>query len=233
MLTRTVDGLGRTFLDFIAPACCHFCGAALARGAVCEPCKGSLPWNDRACDRCAAPVPTAGTCDECRAGPPPYSSAWAAFRYAPPIAGRIVGLKFHARFASAHILGRLMAEALARRPSPLPEILIPVPLHGERLIRRGYNQALEAARELERRLPLTLAPALASRRRATGEQTRLHAAARRRNVRGAFAVSEAVRGRHVAILDDVITTGATMAELAAEVRRQGAARIEAWAIARA
>jgi ComF family protein len=132
------------------------------------------------------------------------------------------------------LLGHLMADALARRAAPLPELLIPVPLHVQRLRQRGYNQALELGRPIARRLSLRLEPSAVSRTVATGEQTRLDAASRRRNVRGAFAAEGAlVRGRHVALLDDVITTGATVSELARTLRAAGAARIEAWAVARA
>jgi ComF family protein len=145
-----------------------------------------------------------------------------------------VDLKFHGRLAPAHLLGGLMARRLARRPEPLPELLVPVPLSPGRLRRRGYNQALELGRELARLLSLRLAPSAARRVRPTLEQTSLDAAARRRNVRGAFAMDAgAVAGRHVALLDDVVTTGATMAELARATRAAGAARIEAWAAARA
>lgn len=126
-----------------------------------------------------------------------------------------------------------MARRLSHRPEPLPDLLVPVPLSTARLRRRGYNQALELGRALAGLLALRLAPGAARRTRDTREQTRLDAAQRRGNVRGAFAVdAAAVRGRHVALLDDVITTGATMAELAAAVRAAGATRIEAWSAAR-
>jgi ComF family protein len=126
-----------------------------------------------------------------------------------------------------------MAQRLARRAEPLPELLLPVPLHAARLRHRGYNQAVEIGRVVADRLGIGLAPAGARRLRPTREQTALSAAERRRNIRGAFTVDAAVRGRHIALLDDVITTGTTLAELARAARRAGASRIEAWAVARA
>jgi ComF family protein len=144
-----------------------------------------------------------------------------------------VNLKFNGQLGPAQLLGTLMAQRLAARGAPLPELLIPVPLHAARLQRRGYNQALELGRVLAGQLSLQLAPTGARRLRPTREQTALSAAERRRNVRGAFAVSTAVRGRHVALLDDVITTGNTVAELARAARKAGAARVEVWAVARA
>lgn len=229
------DNLAREALSLLAPQRCHWCGAPAA-DAACAGCRESLPWNEPACRACALPLaagPTGSTCAACLADAPPQDRSWTAFRYAEPVARQIVRLKFRGQLAPAHVLGALMAEQLARRPEPLPELLLPVPLHPRRLRARGYNQALELGRELSRRLSIPLLPAAARRVQATREQTRLDAGARRGNVRGAFAVGEAVRGRHVALLDDVITTGATVAELARAARAAGATRIEVWAAARA
>ena len=236
MADMTVDNASGALLTLLAPQRCYWC-AALSPGApACASCVAALPWNVRACRACALPLGSAcegSVCAECLRDSPPQDRSWAAFRYDAPVAQAIIELKFRGRLAPAHVIGRLMADRLANRPQPLPELLIPVPLHTQRLRRRGYNQALELARELARRLSLLLAPRAARRVHATGEQTLLDAAARRRNVRGAFAVDAAVvRGRHVALLDDVITTGATVAELARATRAAGAARIEVWAVAR-
>lgn len=227
------DNIGGRVMALLAPARCHWCGAAGA-GVACEGCREALPWNEPACPTCALPLAVRDSaCARCLGRPPPQDRAWAAFRYAEPVARQIVRLKFRARLAPADVLGALMAGRLARRPAPLPELLLPVPLHPQRLRRRGYNQALELARALARRLPLRLCASAARRVRPTGEQTRLDAAQRRRNVRGAFAVDAEVRGRHVAVLDDVITTGATIEELARAARAAGAAQVEVWAAARA
>lgn len=228
------DNLG--VIDLIAPACCLWCRGPTARAPVCIACSAALPWNAGACRICALPLPGAPAvtvCAACRDRRPPQHRTWAAFRYTPPIAAQVRYLKFHGRLAPAHVLGALMAERLAQRPEPLPELLVPVPLHATRLRGRGYNQALELGRELARRLGVELAPQVARRRRATGEQTRLTAAARRHNVRDAFAVAAVVHGRHIALLDDVITTGATAGELATCALAAGAARVEVWAAARA
>ena len=181
------------------------------------------------------PLPSAAStvCAACLESSPPQDCTWAAFRYEPPVMQQVVALKFRADFQPARTLGALMAERLAARPAPLPDLLIPVPLHPSRLQRRGYNQALEVARELAARLSLPWRADLARRVRVTREQTDLTAAERRSNVRGVFAADRRVRGRHVALLDDVITTGATIAELAHVMRKAGAARVEAWAVARA
>jgi ComF family protein len=235
MLMATVDNLLGQALALFAPPRCECCGLPAA-GPVCARCRAALPWNTGACRRCALPLAqpsAAALCTACFARPPPQERTWAAFRYAPPLSQHIVQLKFNGRLARAHLIGTLMAEHLAARPEPLPQLLIPVPLHRARLQRRGFNQALELARALGRRLVIEVAPQAARRTRPTGEQTRLSAAGRRHNVRRAFTVGAAVRGRDVALLDDVITTGATVAELARTAREAGAARIEVWAAARA
>jgi ComF family protein len=235
MVNSVFDKLATSLLEVLAPARCHGCGTS-GTAVLCGPCAADLPWNEPACRACALPMgpgPAGRACATCLTDAPAQDRAWTAFTYADPVSRYVVGLKFHGRLASAHTLGALMAERLARRPEPLPELLVPVPLHPGRLRRRGYNQALELGREIARRLSLPLLPAAARRLRATGEQTRLEAGARRRNVHGAFAIAPVVRGRHIALLDDVVTTGATVAELAAAAREAGAQRVEVWAAARA
>ena len=131
------------------------------------------------------------------------------------------------------MLGELLADALEAAQVPRPEMLVPVPLHPHRLRTRGYNQALELARPVARRLALPLQVRAARRQRDTAAQSGLGAVARRRNVRGAFAVDAAVAGRRVALVDDVVTTGHTVRELARAVVAAGAERVEVWCLARA
>ncbi|MGQ0587712.1 MAG: ComF family protein [Gammaproteobacteria bacterium] len=231
-----VDNILAGLVDFLAPVRCFWCGGSSAGSPACAGCRDALPWNLPACRSCAMPLGSgdpASVCGDCLRDAPPQHGSWAAFCYRPPVAQAIVELKFHGRLAGARTLGCLMAGRLARRALPMPQLLVPMPLHAHRLRRRGYNQALELGRELARTLSVPIAPAAARRVRATLEQTRLDGAARRRNVQGAFAVDpEQVRGRHVALLDDVITTGATAAELVRTTLAAGAARVEVWAAAR-
>ncbi|MGH8442842.1 MAG: ComF family protein [Nevskiaceae bacterium] len=230
-----VDNIFASLVDFLAPARCFWCAGKTRALPACEGCRAALPWNLPACRACAMPLTSGATsvCGDCLGDAPPQASSWAAFRYVSPVAQAIVELKFNGRLAAASVVGQLMAERLARRALPMPQVLIPMPLHASRLRSRGYNQALELGREVAGMLSLPIEPHAARRTRATQEQTRLNAAARRRNVCGAFAVEGAVvRGRHVALLDDVITTGATAAELARATLAAGAARVEVWAAAR-
>ncbi len=221
--------------EMLLPQRCALCRDPCEQ-ILCTPCRESLPWNRLACPRCAQPLttPPARLCADCTAAPPEFDAAWSAFRYAEPVAQAVHRLKYHADFRSARWLTEEMASALAARSEPLPDLLIPVPLHGRRLQRRGYNQALELARRLAGRLVVEVDAKAARRLRHTQDQIGKTAPERRRNVKGAFAVSAArVRDKHLALIDDVMTTGSTLAELARACRRSGARKIEVWTVARA
>jgi ComF family protein len=225
----------RRLLQILMPEQCSLCRQP-ADEPVCAACRAELPWNRVACPLCARPLETGPSyiCGACAQAPPPFDSGWSAFRYAAPIDRAVQGLKYHAGFRSGRWLGEAMAQELARRPQPMPDLLLPVPLHVGRLRRRGYNQALELAQALGRRLSIRVDPGLARRMRATADQIGKSATERRRNVKGAFTVDAAgLNGLHLALVDDVMTTGSTLAELARVCRKAGAARIEVWTAARA
>lgn len=218
----------------LLPARCLLCGApGDADRDLCAACAADLPRNGACCARCAIPLPApVALCGACQRRPPPWDAAWAPFRYAWPLDHLVTRFKFGGNLAAGRALAMLWADAPA--PATLPACVIPVPLHARRLGRRGYNQALELAAPLARALGLPLAPRALRRVRATGAQSELGAVARRRNVRGAFAVAADARlPAHVAVLDDVATTGATLAECARVLKRAGVARVEVWTLARA
>lgn len=237
--TRLVNSRGYSLVDkwrhevlaSLLPRRCQFCGSHSADQAICTACAAELPWNYSACPRCARPQNHHGVCADCLAHPPAFGAAWAPFQLQAPVQQRIHAIKYRADFGSARLLARLMARA-APRPLPAQAVLIPVPLHRRRLWQRGYNQSLELARELHRELKLPLQPGWARRLRSTADQIGMDAAARRRNLRNAFAVDARVAGRCVILLDDVMTTGATLHELARACRRAGASEVWAWALAR-
>ncbi|HEX6549193.1 MAG TPA: ComF family protein [Gammaproteobacteria bacterium] len=165
--------------------------------------------------------------------PPVWQQAASPLRYAWPLDLLIQRFKFNADLATGRILGSLLANFLAADPEPRPEMLIPVPLHPTRLRERGFNQALELARPVARRLGVRLATGLCRRTRPTEVQSRLDHESRQRNMRGAFEITAPVAGLDLAIVDDVVTTGATVSALAARLRDAGAARIRVWTLARA
>jgi len=219
---------------WLLPPRCLLCGAPGVDGIdLCADCAAELPRNRTCCARCALPLPVSATlCGECQRRPPPWDAAWAPFRYGWPLDRLESRYKFGADLAA----GRALA-ALWLRESPgaaLPALILPVPLHRARLRQRGYNQALELACSLARHTGVPLRHDVLQRVRATSAQTELDAVARRRNVRGAFAVSpHAVLPDHVVVLDDVMTTGTTLAECARTLKRAGVARVDVWAMARA
>lgn len=199
---------------------------------LCAACLAALPWAGAACARCAIPLPAGdGPCGACLRRAPPLDAVHAAFVYGFPVDRLLPRFKFHHDLAAGALLARCMAARCAGLPRP--DALVAVPLHGSRLRRRGYDQALELARPLARRLELPLRRDLLRRTRATAAQSELTATARRRNVRRAFeAGSHHPVPAHVVLIDDVMTTGATLHAAAIALRRAGVARVDAWVCAR-
>ncbi len=230
--TILVDGWQR-LERVVLPPRCVLCQAPGHFGDLCAACAHEWPRNDSYCARCAVPLAKpAALCGECLRQAPPWDRAWAPFRYAWPLDRLETRFKFHGDLAA----GRVLAEAWLREPSlvDLPQRLLPVPLHRSRLRQRGYNQALELARPLSRALGIDLLPRGLQRRRATPPQSELDGQARRANVRGAFGLAPGLDlPQHVAVVDDVMTTGATLAECARLLKRAGVGRVEVWALARA
>jgi ComF family protein len=174
----------------------------------------------------------AGRCPTCQRHPPAFDRVIAPFRYAPPLDYLVQRLKFHQDLALARLLGQLLAAHLAGLPGPRPDVILPVPLHRRRLAERGFNQALEIGRPLHDALGIPLAPRLAQRVRHTEAQSRLPAGQRQRNLRGAYVLGDRPLPGHIAILDDVLTTGTTVNELARLLKGAGVARVEVWVLAR-
>src|SRR5690606_31747156 len=205
----------------LLPLRCLVCAAPGADGRdLCRPCAAALPWNHCACARCGLPLPAPEpACGQCLRSPPPFDACHAVFTYAPPVDGLLQRLKYGRDLAAGALLSSLVLEGL--RAALPADALVPVPLHASRLGARGYNQALELARPLARAFAVPLRSGLLHRTRPTAAQTGLDAAARRHNVRGAFAAAGDVPAR-VLLLDDTMTTGATLADCARALRQGGA-----------
>ena len=224
--------------DWFLPGSCLLCAAPVGFGAdFCRDCEASLPRPGSTCRICAAPLEgaedTDAPCGECQKRPPKFARVRTLFTYAPPVDRLIQNLKYHRRLELARVLGDRLAGYLASLNEPRPDVIVPVPLHRSRLRERGYNQSLELARPIARRLRLPLDYRSVRRTRATAPQTELPREQRRKNVRGAFQADSVFEGQRVAVVDDVMTSGHTAAALAECLRRAGAKEILVWVVARA
>lgn len=226
----------KSIQDWLYPAHCLLCGAASgSKRSLCDGCLADLAINRNACPGCATPLPegATGLCGACQKRRPSFDAAYAPFLYQPPLDRLLLDLKFNNRLAHAPLLGSLMAKQHLESGGPLPELLLPVPLHSNRLKQRGYNQALELARTLGGKLGIAVDSRSCCRVRATASQSQLTARERGRNIRNAFELVTPLSVAHVAIVDDVMTTGSTVAELARVLKRAGVKRVEVWVCARA
>ncbi len=234
---ESVDGIAGTALCALLPLHCLLCAADGCDGRdLCAGCHADLARNSLCCPRCAVPLETASpACGACLKREPPFACAWAPFRYEHPLNLLEARFKFHGDLAAGRVLAELMIDAARALPlAAKPQALLCVPLHRDRLRERGYNQALELARPLARALQIAFDGCALERSRSTVAQTGLDAVQRRRNLRDAFVLRAGTTlPSHVAIVDDVMTTGATLRECAVVLRRAGVARVDAWALARA
>lgn len=210
---------------------CVLCGGRGSEGLVCEPCAGDLPWVRECCARCALPLAHGGTCGECLRRPPAFDGAVAAFEYRFPIDRLLHRFKFGGDLA----IGRWLGEQLAGRVRGIasPEVIVAPPLSPRALRERGFNQAVELAKCVGGALDVRVELAALRKVRETAPQRTLGRRSRQANLRGAFVCDLDVRDARVAIVDDVITTGATAGAVAAALRRAGAASVHVWAAARA
>ena len=223
------------FLDSAIPFYCLVCGAASqTKKALCEGCQQDLPWLGQVCTCCSVPLSGEGVdlCGACQQKSPAFDRVHALFHYQSPIDRMITGLKFNDRLVNSALLGRLLAEKMKEKNIAPPDALLPVPLHRQRLRERGFNQALELARPLAKVWQIPLETSAAARTRATRAQMDLPAKQRHKNIRGAFVCTEQLAGRRIGIVDDVVTTGSTVNELAQVLKRHGVEQVDVFAIAR-
>ncbi|GGO88927.1 phosphoribosyltransferase [Marinobacterium nitratireducens] len=211
---------------------CFLCRLQSAqRAGLCSGCLRDLPRIAPACRRCALPLTGVESlvCGRCLKKPPPFERCITAFAYAFPINQLLPRIKYDSRPENLGWLADAMALELGE--APRPEILVPVPLAPARLRRRGYNQAELLARRLGRRLDIAVDRQSLGKPRDTPHQMTLAGAERRRNLKGAFCWNGPAY-RHLALVDDVMTTGTTVSEIANLLLRQGVARIDVWVLAR-
>ncbi|HKY70266.1 MAG TPA: ComF family protein [Gammaproteobacteria bacterium] len=211
---------------------CLWCGDPCQDIALCPDCQNALPWLGRACTRCALPlVEIENTlCHRCQLQPFPFSQIHALFRYEPPMSNFVSELKFKGKIHYAKLFGQLMSQSL--QEAPLPQAIIPVPLHFNRLRSRGFNQAVEIARPIAKNFGLPLLSNVCLRVQDTPQQITLNANNRKKNLSKAFVLKQPFSYQHVAIIDDVMTTGSTLLALHEVLSQAGVLQIEVWCLCR-
>lgn len=215
---------------------CELCHALVpASHALCTDCLQSLPWLHHACPRCALPLPVDASpgslCGECLADPPPFDRSIAPLCYRPPVNDLVSRFKYHAGLANGRLLAQILGQTVVQTPTSI-QLLLPMPLHPARLRQRGYNQAAELARVVSQASGIPANGRLLKRIQEAPSQREARKRDRVRNVRSAFACAPTGLPGRVAIIDDVITTGATARAAAMAVKKAGAGWVEIWAVAR-
>ncbi len=219
------------FAAMLLPQDCFLCSAPAGDGALCPACLDSLPrLTGVRCPVCALPTPDSQVCGACLKHPPHFDATSAVFRYEFPVDRLVQALKYAHRLAVTDFLGRMLALDAPAQP---PDLVVPVPLSTARLAQRGFNQALEIARPLARAFGASVETRGVHRSRDTPPQAGLPWKERAKNVRHAFECGIDLSGKTVLLVDDVMTTGTTLDELARILKAHGAARVETRVLARA
>ncbi|MDD4929459.1 MAG: ComF family protein [Gallionella sp.] len=223
--------IGTIIRQLVPAQPCVLCGSMGHSGLWCKACDAAMPRLALPrCPVCAHPGPGGEVCGQCLKNPPLFDRTIAVFSYQFPVDRLIQSLKYHEQLA----LGRVFAEKLkaCTEPNDLPDCVIPMPLHPSRLKNRGFNQARLIAAPLAKSLHRPLLDHACHRVRDTPSQTSLPWPERSKNMRGAFSCEMDLSGMRVALVDDVLTTGASLNALADAVKKQGAIEIDAWVVAR-
>ena len=210
---------------------CLLCGAQAADGQLCPPCRAAQPHHPQpACPTCALPTADGVTCGSCLKKPPAFDRTLAAFSYTFPVDTMIHAYKYAGNLALLDALTEPLIQLAITQAKP--DVLIPMPLHPARLRERGFNQAHEIAKIVSGKLAIPLDGRACRRVLDTQPQAGMKLKERARNLRGAFSCDLDLTGVRVALIDDVMTTGSSLNELAKAVRARGAMQVSAWVVAR-
>lgn len=222
-------------LQTILEAECVLCSKTAhdAHPALCTDCRKQL-ISHHCCKQCGNLIADKNLtiCGDCQTTPPPIDHTFHLSSYSPAAKELITQLKFNQQLLIAESLGKILADEIRDQSATLPDVMIPVPMHKKRLRQRGFNQALQIAKPLAKQLSIPLSNAIAYRNFYTPPQTQLDAGTRRTNPQSSFHCKK-LHGEHIAIIDDVITTGSTVNALARALKQAGASKVSAWAIAHA
>ena len=213
---------------------CYLCGEkSIVSSLICEACWGDLLIDQPNCYRCGRGVNHPGFCSACLKTPGTIDSTITLLSYQFPVDRLLLSLKYKNQLLLAQEFGRRIAEKVLFLGRPLPNYIVPVPLHSARLFGRGYNQALELSRAISTRLSVPISYGAIKRIRNTLPQYKLKPAQRHKNIRGAFKPNKGCFDGPVVIVDDIVTTGHTANELALQLKATGATKVQLWACAHA
>ncbi|HEY8084768.1 MAG TPA: ComF family protein [Methylophilaceae bacterium] len=226
-------------IQTLLPQRCLLCDGSSGNKPLCNDCLNDLPAHSKAsCPICALPTFNAEICGSCLQHPPAFDATIAAFNFVFPMDALLRALKYRGELSVAEIAANGIINSLEYQleHKTLPDLLIPMPLHPKRLQERGFNQAMEISRRISRHIQRPLSTNSIMRMRHGEPQASLPLNKRAKNVKGVFAVSDAasndLRGKHIAVIDDIMTSGASLNELAKTLKKAGAARVECWVVAR-
>ena len=205
--------------------------------SICQNCLNELPRNNNHCRLCAVPLPDVqpqgAICGRCLKKAPEFDQLHAPYLYEAPCDFMLQQLKFSEKRYFARAAGNLLANYLREQSATGVDFILPVPLHNSRLLERGFNQSFEIGRYISNALNIPLINGLLTKQQETAPQMSLSAKERQKNVRNVFAVEKWLEGKSVAVVDDVVTTGSTVNEIARTLKRSGADKVFIWAFARA
>ncbi len=233
--------LAQNLLSALFPSCCVFCQKTVDQATaqdieICPDCYQALPHNTTCCVRCALPlaedITSATFCGRCIKKRPAFDYACSPFRYEDDIIKLVHQLKFSEKIRFSRSIGEMLLAHFSAR-NEKPDCLLPVALHPSRMRQRGFNQSIEISRVLAKKLAIPIEHSVIVRQRSTAAQTGLSAKQRQKNIRGAFSVAGELNHQHVLIIDDVMTTGATVNELATLLKKNNVERVGVLCIARA
>jgi ComF family protein len=232
-LVKPFGRVSRGLLARLWPQQCFVCGGRAGLTVVCAACEDILPWHDgSSCPSCALPVPAGQTCGRCLKHPPFFDTTLAAFEYEHPVREMVMALKFGAAFAVRDMLVSALLAVASDAGKLQADMIVPMPLHRQRIAERGFNQSMELARGVAQGLALPVMPYLLERDVDTRHQAGMPLPQRIKNVRGAFRCVESIVGKRVLVIDDVMTSGATLNELARTLKLAGAAYVTNLVVAR-
>lgn len=236
MITLKTCVVFMRLFHFLFPNNCILCDLETCEQIICSDCFSSLPHHQNGCPQCGLTLccdKESGLCGQCINHPPPFDRTFALFNYTSPISTMIAQLKFHNKLVIAKWFSHFFISYFEKNNIEMPSLILPVPLHTKRLKERGFNQSLLIAKHISKYFGIPIDIKSCKRNKNTQAQATLSAKKRKDNLKNAFTLSKPTDCNHVAIVDDVMTTGQTISEISALLKSNGVNKVDVWVCARA